>query len=290
MSPTIRPQVLGARGVDELPFDPLRQTGVRQDHRARRAHRAERVEAALRPGPAVDPDGVDVEPSQRRGGRSRQHPVGERDLLAERQERDDRPVGGGPLRLLDGDREVLDRGERLEHEQVDAALEQPVDHLPERGADAGRVEVDQVVGRRPERSHGPGDQHVPAGDVAGLAGDLGAAPRQPAGLVGEAIGGQTHPVGAKGRGLDQVSAGRQVLAMDRTDELRPRQDELVEGGPLRDPAREEQRAHRPVRQQRAGGEAFPEPSARFHARTIPDASRANVGAGRPDGRPCPAFA
>ena len=45
-------------------------------------------------------------------------------------------------------------------------------------------------------------------------------------------------------------------------------DQLVERGTLRDAAREEQRAHRPVGQQRAVGQAFAEPGARIHARTI----------------------
>ena len=82
--------------------------------------------------------------------------------------------------------------------------------------------------RSAQRPDGPGDEDVPAGHVAGLAGDLGAAPRQPAGLVGETVGGEADAVGAERRGLDQVGAGREVLAVDRADQLGPRQDELVE--------------------------------------------------------------
>ena len=201
----------------------------------------------------------------------RRRAVRQGDLLAEGQERHDRPVGRGQARLLDRDREMVERRECLEHEQVHAALEQAVDGLAERGPDRCVAEVGEVVGGSAQRPDGPGDEDVPAGHVPGLAGDLGAAPRQPAGLVGETVGGEADPVGAERRGLDQVGAGREVLAVDGADQLGPRQDQLVQRGTLRDPAREEQRAHRPVGQQRTLGEAFAEPGARIHARTIADA-------------------
>ena len=117
----------------------------------------------------------------------------------------------------------------------------------------------------------PGHEDVPAGHVAGLPGDLGAAPIQPAGLVGEPVGGEADAVGAERRGLDQVGAGREVLAMDGADQFRPREDQLVQRGALGEPAREQERAHRPVGQQRTLGKAFAEPGARIHARTIADA-------------------
>ena len=135
-----------------------------------------------------------------------------------------------------------------------------------------RIEVDEVAGRGAERTDGPGDQDVAAGHVAGLPGDLGAAPRQPAGLVGEPVRREADPVRPERRGLDQVSARREVLAMDRADQLGSREDQLVERGTLRDPAREQQRAHRAVGQQRPLGQAIAEPSRRIHARTIADAS------------------
>ena len=77
---------------------------------------------------------------------------------------------------------VEDR-ERLEHEQVDAAFEQPVDRLAERRPHGGLVEMEDLAGRRTQRPDRPGDEDVPAGYVAGLAGELRAAPGELAGLV-----------------------------------------------------------------------------------------------------------
>ena len=59
------------------------------------------------------------------------------------------------------------------------------------------------------------------------------APRrvEPAGLVGEAVRREPDPVGAERRGLDQVRAGGEVLAVDGADQVRPRLDELVEARP-----------------------------------------------------------
>ena len=72
------------------------------------------------------------------------------------------------------------------------------------------------------------------------------------------------PVGAERRGLDQFGAGREVLAVDRADELRAGGDELVEVGPLGDAARVEEGAHRAIGQQRPGGKPGPEPIALVH--------------------------
>ncbi len=61
--------------------------------------------------------------------------------------------------------------ERLEDQQVDAALEQSVDLLAVGRADRGFVEAEQVARRRAERADRAGDEGVAPGDVARLAGD-----------------------------------------------------------------------------------------------------------------------
>ena len=185
-------------------------------------------------------------------------------VLAEREQGDDGQVRGRAASLLDRDLEVIDQRERLEPEEVDAALEQAVDGLAERTAYGRLVEVQEVAGGWPERSDGSRDEDVAAGDVASLARQLRAAPSQATGLVAEAEGRQPRPIGAEGRGRDDVRAGREVLAVDRADQLWPRRDELVEHGPLRDAPREQERAHGAVGQEWAGGEALAEPGTCVH--------------------------
>ena len=107
------------------------------------------------------------------------------------------------------------------------------------------------VDRRLERPDAAEDEHVTAaGHVARLARDLGRLAVQCARLIGQAELGQAQPVRAERVRLDRVRAGRDVLAMDRADQVRLRLDQRVERRPLRHAAREEQRAHRAVEQQR----------------------------------------
>ena len=93
---------------------------------------------------AVDADDIDgrgLEDS-RRGRRRR--PVGELELLAERHLGDDRVVVGRLARLVDREEQVSEVDERLDHEQVDAALEEAVDLLAEGSADRLVVEVEEL--------------------------------------------------------------------------------------------------------------------------------------------------
>ena len=79
------------------------------------------------------------------------------------------------------------RRERLDHEQVDAALEEAVDAArgrPPGSPASSRWSSSRVGGA--ERSDRAGDEDVAAGHVAGLAGELGAATVQPPGLVARA--------------------------------------------------------------------------------------------------------
>ena len=101
-----------------------------------------------------------------------------------------------------------------------------------------------------------------AGDLARLAGQLRGAPVEEAGAVGQAERRETHAVGAEGVRLDDLGAGRDVLAVDGRDELGTAQHELVERGALRHAAAVEQRAHGAVEQQGARGEPRGEGAAR----------------------------
>ena len=274
-------EVVGRRRVHELPLDALRQAGVGEDGLARAVHRDERVEAADRTGPAVHAEHVDVDSDRERArGHRGVGAVREHDVLAEREQRHDRQVGRRGSRLLDGDREVVDERERLEPEGVDAALEQALDGLPERRPHVGIAEVQDLAVRRAQRPDRSGDQHVATGDVARLAGDLRTASGQLAGAVGEAVRGKPHAVGTEGGGLDDVGADRQVLAVDRTDQLGAARDQLVEDRSLRDAAAEQQRAHRPVGQQRTGRQSVTEPGPGVAGRHA-----SSAGSGRASARP-----
>ena len=150
----------------------------------------------------------------------------------------------------------------------------------------GLVEVQQVAGRRAERPDGSGDEDVPAGDVARLAGQLCAAAGEAAGLVAETEWREPGPVRPEGRRRDDVRARGEVLPVDRADELGPGRDEFVEHGPLRDAAGEQERAHGAVGQQRAGREAFVESGARVHlARSLAEGGRQPSAAMVPRRRP-----
>ncbi len=215
-------EILGTGRVDELALDSLGKTRVREDGPPGGAHGPERIQTTDRPGTAVDPDDIDIgDAGQRRRRDPGRRPVRQREVLAERQQRDDRQVGRSGPCLLDRDRQVVDEREGLEPEQVGAAFEEPVHGLAEAAPDGPLVEVQDLARRRAERPDRPGHEHVPARDVARLACDLGTTPREPARLVAQAVGREPDAVRAERGRLDDVRASRQVLAVDRPDQLRP---------------------------------------------------------------------
>ena len=133
--------------------------------------------------------------------------------------------------------------------------------------------MEELAGRRAERADRSSDEDVATGHVPGLAGDLRPASGELAGLVRDPERGEADAVGPERRGLDDVGARREVFAVDRADQVRARGDEFVEASPLRDPAREQERAHRAVAEQRPVAQPFLEPRPRLHARTIADDRR-----------------
>ena len=106
--------------------------------------------------------------------------------------------------------------------------------------------------RRLERPDRAGHEHVAlAGHVARLARELGRAAIEQRGAVGQAeCGARRKRLAPKELVSIDVRAGRDVLAVDRADQVRPRLDQLVERRPLGHAAAEEQRAHGAVEQQR----------------------------------------
>ena len=112
--------------------------------------------------------------------------------------------------------------ERLDHQQVGAALEEAVDLLPERRPDRRLVGMAQLARGRAERADAAADPRVAARHVARLAGELRGLPVQAAGVRGEPEPRQADPVGTEGERLDQVGARVEVLAVDGRDKVGPR--------------------------------------------------------------------
>ena len=107
----------------------------------------QRIEAGERPDAAVDADRVDPGGGQRGDRGLGRRPVGQRDVVAERHRRDHRDVGRA-MGLVDGEQQVREVEEGLEHQQVGAALEQPVDLLAEGGPDRRLVGMAELARRR----------------------------------------------------------------------------------------------------------------------------------------------
>ena len=181
---TIAPKYSGPARVDELALDPLGQAGVRDDRAGRgRRRRAgpnalERLEAGVRPGAAVDADHVDRRRLEGRRGRRRRRPVGQLELLAERQLGDDRQVGRSPAAPR---RPRASRCRRSTNVSIMNRSTPPSSRPSICSRNAARiarlVEVEQLARRCAERADRAGDEGVAAGDVAGLAGDLRGAAR-----------------------------------------------------------------------------------------------------------------
>ena len=130
------------------------------------AHPAEGSQRHRRPGAVIRPDRRDVERRESAGDGLGPDPARDLGVVVERQEGDDRERRDAAHRL-DRDDELLEVEERLDHEQVDAA---PLEHLRLRRvqrAVLGRVEHLELA----ERADRPGDEDVPPGDLARLAGE-----------------------------------------------------------------------------------------------------------------------
>ena len=155
-------------------------------------------------------------------------------------------------RLVDGEEQLVEVGERLEDDQVDAALEQAVDLLAE-GRPGGRLgDGRPAAGRRPERPDRTADQRVAPADLARLAGELRRAAVELADLPLEAPG---APGAAGWRRTTASRSARRPPPGTRDGPPRPSpagvDDELLEAGPLRHAAAEQEGAH--ARRRRAAG-------------------------------------
>ena len=155
--------------------------------------------AAVGPAPQFAPNAATSSP-RRRSAASRAVTACERlgVLVVEGEERDDRQRGDRADRL-DRGHELVEIGEGLDREQVDAAAVQEPRLLGEHL----RV-VGAALGQRPDRAR---DEDVLARDLARVARALHARADDRLELVLEVEPGQLAPVRAEGVRLDQLGAG-----------------------------------------------------------------------------------
>ena len=175
---TTSAEVVRVGGVHEPALDPLRQAGVRQDRprevRRRPAHPLQRVEAGVRPDAAVDADRVDAGRRQRRrrrlgrravdGARSPRRTSSGRRSAGRTRARASSTASSSSSRSLKVSRIAGRR--RRPRAGPRSVRGRPPARRPRRGGAARGPGA-------PERADRPGDEHVPAGDVARLARQLG---------------------------------------------------------------------------------------------------------------------
>ena len=241
------------RQIDEPLTDAAREPRVGLDRErqppGRRHHLLEHAIERARAHRAVRPQGLDAQRAKRArnlGGRASRERHG---LVGEGHLRDDGEVGDRADRF-DRVRDLREVRDRLDDERVDAALEEPLRLLAKRGARLLRRHAPERRQVLAERADGPEDEDVAPRRLARVAGDTHAPAVDLPHLAREPVQRELEAIGAKGVGLDQVGAHRDVVGVDRLDEPRVVQVEDVKAGVERHPARVEHRAHRAVAEER----------------------------------------
>ena len=237
--------VFGRAEVDVASLDVARLAGVglrRQPALGDRRHALDRVEHRRRADGAVDADDRRAAPLELGREALRRRAVERVAVLLGRHLRDDRQVADAAHRV-DRGAHLVQVAERLEDEQVDAAVDQRLRLLAEvlaRLVDAGLAPGLDADAERADR----------AGDVGLLARRVARNPRplfvdrvQP---VGEAERSELDAVRAEGVGFDHVRAGADVLLVHLGHQIRLGDVQRVEALVDEDALRVEHRAHRAV--------------------------------------------
>ena len=156
--------------IDDPPAREAGQAHVRQGgQRSPVAHRLERGQRSVQPGAVVGADGRELVCAEPLDGVAGRDAAERLRVLVERQQRDDREARDA-LHRFDRRRQLVEVEESLDHEQVDTAtFEQPgllgEDRPPLVGCQSAELS------ERPDRA---GYEHVPAGNLTRLAGELDA--------------------------------------------------------------------------------------------------------------------
>ena len=219
------------------------------------AQLAERVQAGERADAAVDADGVHAGRRQRREGRGRGRAVGEHQVLAERHRRDHRHVGRAPAPRprraagAGGRRRSRSRGGR---------------RRPRAGRRSARGTTARIVassGWRSSRVGGPSGPMLPPTHASRPLTSRASRATWAARRLRRPASAASPKPSSRIRLAPKVSVSMRSAPASRysrwivADEVRPRRGQLVQAGALRDAAREQERAHAAVGEERAVGEA-----------------------------------
>jgi len=229
--------------------------------RGRGGHTADGVEHRLRPLAAVGPDHGDVPLLHRAHHVFRLVAVEGRAFLVEGERDDDGQLREG---LDRGDRGpgLVERGHRLEQEQVHAAFDEAFRLLAVGGDGLVEADVAEGLERLAQRSDRARHQGLALrggpSDAGALAVDLGD-------LVLEAVGAELEAVGPERVGLDDLRSRLDVLLVHALDEAGVGEVQLVEAPVHEDAAGVQHRAHGAVAHDDTFGDALLEG---LHARRL----------------------
>ncbi len=246
----VRRHVFRRAEIDVAPLDVARLSGVglgRERARGDGGHPFDGVEHRRRADRAVQPDDGRAARFQIRREALGRRAVQRVAVLLGGHLRDDRPIGHAPHRV-DRGADLVQVAERLEDEQIDAAIGQRLRLLAEivaRLVDAGLAPRFDAHAERSDR----------AGDVGllarGLARDLRALRVDLVQPVGQAERSEPDPVRAERVGLDHVGAGAHVFLVYLGDQLRLREVQGVEALVDEDALGVQHRPHRAVADEHA---------------------------------------
>ncbi len=223
-------EVFRAGWVIEAPFHPLRETGVGHDAHAEfgrvGVERLQRAQHGRRADGAVHAHQVGPGSLKLRRSHVRRDAVVGQAVLGKGKRGDDGQVAH-LARHLHGERQLVQFDKGLEEQQIGAGFPQHADLFAEGLARLLLGEMPVRHEALAQRTDIAGDEDGATAHLAHIAHQLHGAEIEVAHLVGQAIGGQAHPVGAEGVRLDHVGAGVGVGEVDFADRGRSRQHKIL---------------------------------------------------------------
>ena len=173
---------------------------------------------------AIATDRVRAPLGQSRRGRFRGRAVQAIGILIDRHHHQDRQRRGHRFGRKNGLLRLIQRGNRLDQQHIDAALGQAANLLRKGCARLIQADLSQRLQTRAQgtdSARNPGFSALLVGPlVHRLTRDLGAGPVDLDHLVRESIALQTQGIGAKGIGLDDLRARLQIFLVDGAHQFR----------------------------------------------------------------------